>query len=193
MAIQDNSSSSLKYDILPDHGWVLEKKKHVSLGRSFKNAQFYTRTHTMKAGTGRRLGLSSNSLVVGTSGLFSFVWLVPCNCTGAADDKLLYFFFCCSQVFVWNQGVIFFFFLYTGCVKHAWALHFIRLALSNAPGRWHSLQPIAYKNRLFERHVRIMYRIWHKVHTWNASLTILPRHIWNEQSSFSPNRLTVQS
>lgn len=37
---------------------------------------------------------------------FHSVWLVYCNCTGAADDKLTYI--CCYlQVFVWVQGVIF--------------------------------------------------------------------------------------
>lgn len=66
MAILDSGSSSLKYDILQDYGWVLggkkkkkKKRKHVCLSEGLLTMLSYTRTHTMKAGTGRRLGLSS--------------------------------------------------------------------------------------------------------------------------------------
>lgn len=91
MAILDSGSSSLKYDILQDYGWVLKKNTtSLPLRRSFNNAQFYTRTHTMKAGTGRRLGLSSR-FPGGWD--FGFIFILSDLYTVIALGSADYFFF----------------------------------------------------------------------------------------------------
>lgn len=161
MAILDSGSSSLKYDILQDYGWVLKKNTtSLPLRRSFNNAQFYTWTHTMKASTGRRLGLSSRfpggwdfGFIFILSDLYAVIAL------GSAD----YFF--SPVVYRYLFGSRGWFFCTQRCVKQVWTLHFMRLALSNAPGRWYSLQPIACKKWLLKSRVCVVYKIWHKVHT----------------------------
>lgn len=75
MAILDNGSSSLKYDILQDYGWVLKKKNTTMLVGSQKVLIMLSlvleHTQWRRAQEGD-LACAEDSLVVGTSGLFSF-------------------------------------------------------------------------------------------------------------------------